>query len=102
MPTDLPVFAATRVHRELKTGQRIGRKIENSAGFGDRSDTVCEDVERRSFDRRPFDIRTGHARFYREYLRRLGVIHVHAHHRGNAAKNAAGENRFRIQDEDPS
>jgi hypothetical protein len=39
----LPVFEATGVPRGLKIGRRIGRKIENSAGFGDRSDTVCED-----------------------------------------------------------
>src|SRR5580693_5869102 len=97
----MQVFEATHVPRELKTSRTIGREIENSAGFGDRSDTVCEDVERRSFDCRPFDIRPGHARLYREYLRRRGVIHAHTHGRGNATKNAPGANRFRIQDKDP-
>jgi hypothetical protein len=75
---------------------------ENSAGFGDRCDTVCEDVERRSPERRPFDIHPVHTPLYRACLRRLGVIHAHTLRRGNAAKNAAGANCLRIQDKDSS
>src|ERR1700733_12076705 len=81
---------------------RIGGEIENSAAFGDRSDSVCEDFERRSFYRRPFDHRPGRAPLYRAQLRRLGVIHAHTHNGGNAAKSATGKNCLRLQDKDSS